>query len=70
MISHWLDLLDKGELMADNFIDKFEPILRNFAPMLDGVLGMVLPHLPANHPVAAAVAALPTPPEAPAAAKA
>jgi hypothetical protein len=65
LITHWLDLLDKGELAADNFIEKFEPILRSFAPMLDGLLGTFLPHLNPSHPVVAAVASLPPVPAAP-----
>lgn len=66
MITHWLDLLDKGELAADNFIEKFEPILRSFAPMLDGLLGSFLPHLNPSHPVVAAASSLPQAPGAPA----
>lgn len=58
MISHWLDLIDKGELE----FNKLEPILKSFAPMLDGLLNSFLPHLSSTHPVAAAAAALPTPP--------
>lgn len=61
MIEHWLSLFDKGELEVNKIVD----VIRGFAPMLDGVIGMLLPHLPATHPGVAAVAAMPPVPVLP-----
>ena len=60
MISHWLNLVENGELE----FNKLLPILKSLAPMLDGLVGSFLPHLSTTHPVAAAAANLPKPPTA------